>query len=314
MIRYLLTFIIFACTTFAGEAQLAAWCRGNHVFDNLEVAFTAGTTGLGVEVATPVTRWTRLRAGWDGMPKFNIPLYFDVTTYSDNQVTSNFDKVQDMMYRLTGDYIDERVKMDAKPNMSNFKLLVDVFPFQNNRHWHFTAGFFVGTSTVGRAISNKQETKSLIAMHLYNRIYNKMEESEGMAPLFGDIYLSHEKYEELMSYGRLGIHIGDYKDGTPYYLLPKPNGSVTAKAVTNAFKPYLGFGYSGACDRAKRLNVGVEAGVLFWGGAPQVILHDGTNMNKDLVNIRGKVGDYMRFIKAFPVYPAVSFKISYTLF
>ena len=55
----------------------------------------------------------------------------------------------------------------------------------------------------------------------------------------------------------------------------------------NAFKPYLGFGYSGAVDKQKRLNVGVEAGVLLWGGVPNVVLHDGISMTKDLVNVRG---------------------------
>ena len=295
-------------------AQESNWFRRNNVCTSLDVAFTAGTTGLGVEVATPVTKWTRVRAGWEGMPKFNIPLYFDVTTYTDGQVSNNFDKVKDMMYKLTGDNIDEEVKMDARPNLSNFKFLVDVFPFQNNRHWHFTAGFYWGTSTEGRAISNKGETNSLIAMHLYNRIYTKLAESNGEAPLFGDMHLSEEKYQEIMNYGLLGIHVGDFKDGTPYYMLPKPNGTVSAKAVANSFKPYLGFGYSGACDKAGRLNVGFEAGVLIWGGAPEVILHDGVNMNKDLVNVRGKVGRYLDFIKALPVYPAISFKISYTLF
>ncbi len=95
---------------------------------------------------------------------------------------------------------------------------------------------------------------------------------------------------------------------------PDTDGSVSAKAYTNRFKPYLGFGYSGAIDKEKRWNVGVEAGALFWGGAPDVINHDGVNMTKDLDNIRGRVGDYMKIVKALPVYPVIDFKINYTFF
>lgn len=117
-----------------------------------------------------------------------------------------------------------------------------------------------------------------------------------------------------MNMDALKIHIGDFKNGEPYIMQPAQDGKVRAKAKTNPFKPYLGFGYSGAIDKEQRWNIGVEAGVLFWGGAPQVILHDGVNMNKDLVNVRGKVGDYLNVMKALPVYPLINFKISYSFF
>lgn len=315
MVKKILSLIIAATLLpLVAGAQESNWFRRHHVADNLDVAFTAGTTGLGLEIATPVTRWATLRAGWDGMPSFKLPLDFSITTYANGAVSNNFEKVKDMMLKLTGDEIDDVVTMNCRPTITNFKLLVDVFPFKNNRHWHFTTGFYLGGSVIGKAVSSPDETNSLVAMNLYNRIYDKMDESKGEAPIIGDIYLSPERYEELMSYGRVGIHLGDYKDGTPYYMMPKPNGTVSAKAYTNRFKPYLGFGYSGACDKAGRLRVGVEAGALFWGGAPDVITHDGVNMTKDLVNIRGRVGDYMRFLKKMVVYPGISFRISYTLF
>ena len=154
----------------------------------------------------------------------------------------------------------------------------------------------------------------LVAMNIYNRFYDRLKDYPyDEEPIFGDVYLSPETYEELMSYGHMGIHIGDFKDGTPYYMTPAKNGTVSAKMFANAFKPYLGFGYSGAVDKQKRLNVGVEAGVLLWGGVPNVVLHDGISMTKDLVNVRGRVRSYLNFIKALPVYPCVSFKISYNI-
>lgn len=293
----------------------SSWFKRNHVADNLDAAFTLGTTGLGLEVATPVTKWTRLRVGVEGMPQFNVPLHFPISTYAEGKVSDKFEEINDMMYQITGDEMQPDVEMKGKPRMLNFKFLVDVFPFQNNRHWHFTAGFYWGTSKVATAVNTKDATSTLRTMNIYNRFYDRMKEYPYTdEPFIGDAYLTKERYEQLMSYGRMGIHIGDFKDGTPYYMVGSSTGSVRARAMVNAFKPYLGFGYSGALDPEQRWNVGVEAGVLFWGGAPQIILHDGVNMNKELINVKGKVGDYLRLAKALPVYPAVSFKISYTFF
>lgn len=290
------------------------WLRDNHIFDNLDVAFTLGTGGLGLDVGTPVTKWTRLRIGVEGIPKFNIPLNFDVATYSGDGVTNNFEHVRDIMLDITGEEMDENVRMNSKTNIFNFKILLDVFPFQNDRRWYFTAGVYFGSSVIARSVNDKSETNSLVAMNLYNRIYNKMEASEGRDPLFGDIYLSHETYERMMSYGRVGIHIGDFKDGTPYYMTPESNGTVSAIAYANKVKPYLGAGFATPLDKAGKLNIGCEAGMLLWGGTPDVMLPDGVNMTKDLVHVRGKVGRYVNFIKALKVYPVVSFKISYTFF
>lgn len=288
-----------------------------HIFDNLDVAFTLGTTGLGLGVSAPVTKWARLRIGFDGIPKFNLPMDFDVATYSGEDGSggeNNFDKVKDIMLDITGEEMDESVRMNAKPNIYNFKFIVDVYPFRNDRRWHVSAGLYFGSSTIGRAVNDKKETNSLVAMNLYNRIYDKMAASQGNDPLFGDIYISQATYEKMMRYGRVGIHLGDFKDGTPYYMTPETNGTVSAVAYANSVKPYLGFGFASPVDKEQRLNLGFEAGLLLWGGSPDVVLPDGVNMTKDLKDVRGKVGTYVNFMKALKVYPAVSFRISYTIF
>ncbi len=289
--------------------------RTYHIFDNLDVAFTLGTTGLGLEVATPITKWASLRLGFDGIPKFNMPLNFDVATYSgEDGNENNFEHVKDIMYDITGEEMDDRVRMNAKPNIYNFKILVDVYPFKNDRRWHFTAGVYIGSSVIGTAVNAKNETNSLVAMNLYNRIYDKMLASGGSDPLFGDIYITPETYEKMMRYGRVGVHIGDFKDGTPYYMTPEANGTVSAKAYANSVRPYLGFGFASPVDRRQRLKIGFDAGALFWGGSPDIILADGVNMTTQLKNIRGKVGRYADFVKSIKVYPAISFRISYTFF
>ena len=306
--------------TASNRISLKEWCRQNNVADNLEAAFTLGTGGLGLELATPITKWTRLRAGVEWIPSFHLPLSFEISSFNEGNVNNDISHIQDMVYEMTGLHMDDEVKMIAKPKMLNFKLLVDVFPFQNNRHWHFTAGFYAGNSIIGRAENKRNQMPTLVALNLYNRAYDYFTTIEDIydVPIGGGNYLDPDKVLELQEkfreYGRAGIHIGDFKNGEPYIMQPAQDGKVRAKAKTNPFKPYLGFGYSGALDKEQRWNIGVEAGVLFWGGAPQVILHDGVNMNKDLVNVRGKVGDYLNVMKALPVYPLINFKISYSFF
>lgn len=324
MSKRIVTIILFlGVIASAANAQLSKWCKSNHVADNLDIAFTLGTGGMGLEAATPVTKWTKLRVGFEWIPSFKVPMNFNLTTFtSDGLPSDNFSHVQELVYRYTGLEMDNTVEMIAQPTLCSFKLLVDVFPFQQNRHWHFTAGFYIGGKSAAKVRNAHGEMPTLVGLNIYNRMYDYF---TGLSDedIF-DVYIGGGNFldpaeivkmkERLERYGRIGIHVGDYKNGEPYYMEPDSDGTVKAKAFVNRFRPYLGFGYSGAIDAAKRWNVGVEAGAIFWGGAPDVIVHDGVNMTKELKNVRGKVGDYLDLVKALPVYPSINFKISYTFF
>ncbi|MDE6378881.1 MAG: hypothetical protein K2L11_00295 [Muribaculaceae bacterium] len=300
------------------------------VFNRIEVAANIGTTGLGLEVASPMTKWTKLRIGFDVMPQFTIPMNFGMASYVDGQVNDKFDRIQEMMYNMSGMTIDQNVRMESKPTMTTFRLLVDVYPFQNNRHWHFTAGFFVGGSSAGKSINAMSEMPSLLALNMYDRLYRGITSEDFLdnvyenphflyeitgIPSLDNEYLNGPMMEELqkkfLSMGQLGVHVGDHKDGTPYMMMPDKDGTVSARAKVNRFRPYLGFGYGGALSPDGKWQASVDAGVQFWGGVPKVTTHDGTVLN-DLVNLRGKVDTYMSLMKAIPVYPTIDFRISYT--
>lgn len=301
------------------------WFKRNHVADNLEAAVTLGTSGLGIELGTPVTKWTRLRVGVDWLPQIPVTMNFKVKTFHDGKPSNNFTHVQEIVEQYTGIAIDDKVKMIGRPLFINAKVLVDVFPFQNNRHWHFTAGFYWGNSQVATANNDKNEKPTLVGLNLYNRAYEYFTNLESIydVPLGGNTYLDPDYAQKLKDkftqYGRMGINIGQFKDGSNYIMEPAPDGTVTAKAYVNHFKPYLGFGYSGAMDKAQRWNIGVEAGVWFWGGVPDVINHDykqdiDIDMTKDLKNVRGRVGTYINIMKCLPVFPVIDLKISYSFF
>ncbi len=289
------------------------------VFNRLEVAANIGTTGLGLELASPMTKWTKLRVGFDWMPPFSIPMTFSMDSYVDGKVNDKFSTIQDLMYNMSGMTIDKEIRMESKPTMTTFRLLVDVYPFKDT-HWHLTAGFFIGGNSMGTSVNYMNEMPSLLALNMYDRLYQIYADDDYLDyvidnPIFGDIYLDpevgmelHDKFLEL---GRLGVHVGDYKDGTPYMMMPDKDGTVKAKAKVNRFRPYLGFGYGGALSPDGKWQASFDAGMQFWGGAPKVTTHDGTVLN-DLKDLRGKVGNYMNLMKAIPVFPTIDFRVSYS--
>ena len=63
-----------------------------------------------------------------------------------------------------------------------------------------------------------------------------------------------------------------------------------------------------------RYNISFDAGLMFWGGTPDIITHDGTNLSKDVINIGGKVGDYVDLIKGVKAFPVLNLRITRRLF
>lgn len=299
--------------------NLAEKMNEHGVFNTIEIAANIGTTGLGLEVASPMTEWTKLRVGFDWMPHFTIPMTFNLDSYVDGHISNKFDKIQDLMYQMSGMTIDKEIEMNSKPTMTTFRLLVDVYPFKNNRHWHFTAGFFIGGSSVGTSINKMQEMPSLLALNMYDRMYKGITADDFIdkitdEPIFGDVMLdpvvAEELQKKMLNLGQVGVHVGDYKNGDPYIMMPDKDGTVSAKAKVNRFRPYLGFGYGGNLSQDGKWQASFDAGLQFWGGVPKVITHDGTVLN-DINNLRGKVNNYMKLMKAIPVYPLIDFRISY---
>ena len=123
---------------------------------------------------------------------------------------------------------------------------------------------------------------------------------------YGDYIGSHEEY--ILDENGNKIH-------EPYRMEPDKDCTASAKVEVNSFRPYLGFGYGGRLlKNDDRYNISFDAGVMFWGGTPNIITHDGTNLSKDVQNIEWKVGDYVRFIKGVKAYPVLNLRITRRLF
>lgn len=303
-----------------GACKDASHEHGSVLFKHLDVAVTGGTTGIGFDLATPLAKNVQLRAGMSFMPSFDINMNFDLDTYGGIATGSQFDKMAELMGSLSGCEIDDRIKVKGEPKYYNFKMLVDVFPFKS-KQWHLTAGFYWGPSTIAKAVNVTEEMPSLVGVKMYNNIYDFVMSGDYWdVPIYGDYYLDPETAEQLASklgdIGRVGVNLGTKKsDGTPYMFEPDDKGMVSVKVKTNSFKPYLGFGYGhGMGSKDRTFNVSFDCGLMFWGGTPEIVTHDGTNLAKDVTDIKGKVGDYVKVIKAFKVFPVIDLRVSYRIF
>lgn len=287
-----------------------------------EVAATAGTTGLGVEGAwRPAPQW-RLRAGAEAVIPFNVDVNFNVSSYGGDGPSTghNFDKMAQVMKELTGIEVDNRVTMDCKPRMFNGKLIADFFPWAD-KGWRVSAGFYVGSRKVVNARNSMGEMPALLAINIYNQLHDRILDTDFLeTPIYqnGDevVWLDPEVADQLQakmrSLGNMGIKVGEFKDGTPYIMHPDKDGMVKGSAFVNTFKPYLGVGYDGTMRANRHVTMGFDLGMLFWGGTPSVIMHDGVNLSTEMKKIYGDPGRRVDFIKTFKVFPVATLRVAYS--
>lgn len=305
-------------------------------FNHLDVSATFGTTGLGVEVSSPLSNMVDLRMGFDAMPHFSFDSNFSVSGMKKDESgqwseinKSQFERMASLAESITSIHVKDHVVMESTPSLYNFKLLVDVYPFKSNKNKYisniyFTAGFYLGNSKVGETVNAREYSQSLSAVNIYNSQFERFTvlDKDGISyydinPFYGDIYLSPDVVATLrgkfLSYGQMGVHVGDFKDtGEPYLMKPDADGLVSAVMKVNAFKPYVGAGYM--YELGQGWKVSADLGVLIWGGKPQVITHEGVDIANDVVNVSGQIGDYIDVISKFGVYPVLNFKISKRIF
>lgn len=381
-------------------------------FKHLDLGFTMGSPGVGIELSAPLSDVVTLRTGGVFMPHLEIPMKFRVNVdmvkkapgmtdmeYEQYQ-ESTFKKLTSIISSLTGEELSNRVNLVGKPNMNHFKLLVDVHPFKNKK-WHVTGGFYWGNTTFSEAENETGAMGSLLGMAMYNSMYDRVAAHQpfiinlgdnrdipfsldaasetimrygkmgvGIAyashPIYAqeDIYYQHDIYKEaetvnfwddpIHRQGEIKYHKGDviYNEGDLIKVTPGERNMITARAKVNAFKPYLGFGYGGAISKDGRTQLTVDAGLLFWGGIPDLTTkvsvdgmtkegmayiekwkeennatyYTGTvpieyrayadiNMCNDFGKINGDgIKFYVDLVKGLWAYPVVSLKISQRLF
>lgn len=299
---------------------VSQYWKEHDIFQHLDVSVIVGTAGIGIDLATPVTEWAQLRLGYEFMPRFTKRMSFEMTingqparSYDEdgNRQETRFDKLKEFMYSFTGYDIEDHVDMIGKPTLNNFKFLVDVFPFKNNKHWHFTAGFYWGSSKFAEAVNSTEAMVSLVSAGIYNKMYTSAKNGDPLITFDPNqfpslngvgIEMPEEVRKKFLDYGDMGFSVGYFShditdaDGNvlisktmvdtkgktvrrPYIVEPDEDGMVRATASSNSFKPYLGFGYGG--NLLKKRNdwkISFDCGAMFWGGTPNLVIYHGLKL------------------------------------
>jgi hypothetical protein len=321
-----MAFLCFTGYLYAQDSTTIDRKTDRNILNYLDFGVTLGTTGIGIDLASPIGKNVQVRTGFSFMPHFNHTMHFGIEAYDTEKglLQTKFDKMAELMKSFTGYNVDSQIDMIGQPTYYNFNFLVDIFPFRNKK-WHITGGFYIGSSNIAKASNTTEDMTSLLAVGMYDHLYDFITGTDENGdpnyiskPLYDGYYLdpsTGDKLKEIMTgYGRMGIHIGDKTDGTPYMMEPGSDGMVKANVTVNRFKPYIGFGYGNAkAGNNKKYNFSFDCGVMFWGGTPQITTHDGTNL-ADLASVKGKVGEYVDIIKVFKVFPVINLKISRRIF
>ena len=125
--------------------------------------------------------------------------------------------------------------------------------------------------------------------------------------------------------GNLRHRKGDVirRAGETVRMVPDDDDMIRYDVHVNKFKPYFGVGYELAVSKDKRSTIGIDAGVLFWGGKPGIDFKlpvgkdaEGKNIYQtldlvsDVDNVPGKLGDHVSTARDYCVYPEVSVRFA----
>ena len=105
-----------------------------------------------------------------------------------------------------------------------------------------------------------------------------------------------------------------YHKGETYYVMPAEDNMIHTEGYINKFKPYIGFGYGGHLFKGSDTMISFDTGVMFWGGSPKLVTHDGVDLVHDLPKIRGSVGRTVDFVKTFTVFPVINIRLTQRIF
>lgn len=331
----LYVFVAVCGLSASAQSSLKETLDEYNVLNHLDVSVTLGMTGIGFDLATPVTDYAQLRVGYAFMPSFHKSMYFGVqvgdepeSEYDENgdPVQTKFDRMADALNQVTGYQVEDRVEMIGMPTYNNLKVLVDIFPFQKDKRWHVTAGFFLGPSRIAKAYNATEAMPTLMAVGIYNTMRDKTlasyEQGWPYPPVISvgswelnETDMIEQLADRFIRYGRMGMHVGDFDDGKPYLMEPGEDGMVRAEVKANGFKPYLGLGYGGRLLKNNdKFHIAFDLGAMFWGGSPDIVTHEGVNLTKDVSNIYWQVGDYVRLAKTFKIFPVLDVRFVYNIF
>jgi len=169
--------LLIAGIAFALSTNVIAQDDKN-LFNHLSVGVTAGTPGIGLDVAMPIGNYVQVRAGAAFMPSIKVNKDFDINISEDAR----------KFFAENGYDAPETVEVEGKVGFTNGKLLFDIYPFKNSG-FHLTAGAYIGSSKVVK-LYNK-ENGFLKPISEYNKI---VREENKLGVELGDYLLEPDEH------------------------------------------------------------------------------------------------------------------------
>lgn len=117
----------------------SANAQTENLFNHLGGGISLGTDGIGIDLAMPMTDYFAVRAGVSFLPKVKYDADVDIDS-TDPTFTA------------------KKVNVEGKLNKTDFKFLIDYYPFKN-ASFHLTAGAFIG----GSKLVNIYNTETFLA-------------------------------------------------------------------------------------------------------------------------------------------------------
>lgn len=270
-------------TTIGASAQITD--DDKQLFNHVGAGLSVGLDGIGINLATTITPYVQARVGVGIMPKIQVN-DIDVDMNIDGndivEVNKNIDRYNKLpnAQRIDKVELPEELSMSAKLNMTNFKMLFDIYPTKTSP-WRLTVGFYAGKSQLLEAWTTNCD-KELQTITDYNAALE-----------------AHPELAQQFGLTQIGAEVGDY--------LIKPDGpQARACLKVNGFKPYLGIGSGRAISNKHRLSFAWDLGCQFW-GTPTIYVQD-----KPLTEDSGIDGDggIIKTISKITVFPTFSFRIN----
>lgn len=296
--------LIVACTTANAQTD-------NNIFNHMAVGVEVGTTGIGFELAAPVTDYVQVRAGVNFIPTVKVKdIAVDISaSESDWNNAKNMAKDLNDNYkqylsaedqkRVEGfsQYFNSNLPHDVLINgevgMTNFKFLVDLYPLKGI--FHLTAGVYAGKSQLVEAYTTNCQDQFKALTYFNQNLANQT--ITARTPL-GDVAHTFGK--------KLGAEMGDY--------LLEPNGDHARGVIkVGGVKPYVGLGFGRAVPQKHRLAFNFDLGAMFWGSPKVFVDQPRGEVQLEETGVDGD-GGVIKTISKLSVYPCMTFRLTGRIF
>lgn len=166
--------LILIAVFMASTGAYAQFSKLN-ILNHIAVGANVGTTGIGADLAVPVTKFVEVEAGFSIMPKitYSTNVHLNVSTYNAYGVSFNLDDIP----------------VQGKLKMANGKVMINVLPIPTSG-FHLTVGAYFGNADVVELYNT--EEGQLAPVNLANNAINEYNRNFGA------------------NYENIGIKLGDY--------------------------------------------------------------------------------------------------------